>query len=55
MGCKSTLGTLKGKLVVSAGLGGMVVHNLLARDGKRNLGFDVDAERIQKRLTPATG
>ena len=44
--------TLKGKLVVSAGLGGMGGAQPLAAvmAGGTFLGFDVDVERIQKRL-----
>ena len=44
--------TLKGKLVVSAGLGGMGGAQPLAAvmAGATFLGFDVDVERIQKRL-----
>ena len=45
-------GTLKGKLVVTAGLGGMGGAQPLAAVMAKGtfLGFDVDAERIQKRL-----
>jgi urocanate hydratase len=45
-------GTLQGKLVVSAGLGGMGGAQPLAAVMAKGtfLGFDVDAERIQKRL-----
>ena len=45
-------GTLEGKLVVSAGLGGMGGAQPLAAVMAKGtfLGFDVDAERIQKRL-----
>ena len=45
-------GTLEGKLVVSAGLGGMGGAQPLAAVMAKGtfLGFDVDADRIQKRL-----
>ena len=51
-GKKHFNGTLEGKLVVSAGLGGMGGAQPLAAvmAGGTFLGFDVDAERIQKRL-----
>jgi urocanate hydratase len=51
-GKKHFNGTLEGKLVVSAGLGGMGGAQPLAAVMAKGtfLGFDVDAERIQKRL-----
>ena len=53
-GKKHFNGTLEGKLVVSAGLGGMGGAQPLAAVMAKGtfLGFDVDAERIQKRLDP---
>ena len=51
-GKKHFNGTLEGKLVVSAGLGGMGGAQPLAAVMAKGtfLGFDVDAERIQERL-----
>ncbi len=51
-GKKHFNGTLEGKLVVSAGLGGMGGAQPLAAVMSKGtfLGFDVDPERIQKRL-----